>query len=70
MESLGQGESPSLNVRVTPVRKAQVKKLAEMQDCWPSEIVRAALDAYVKLQMNGDPAVRSQLLGIARTTAE
>lgn len=70
MNSLADGVSPSVHARVTAVRKAQVAKLAELQGCKSSDILRDAIDAYVKLQMGSDPTVRSQLLRITQTTAE
>jgi len=47
MESLGTGTSPTLNVRVTAVRKAQVQKLADHRGVKPADIVRLALDDYL-----------------------
>lgn len=69
MESLGTGTSPTLHVRVTAVRKAQVQKLAEIYDFKPADIVRDAVDEYIKEKMQ-DPEIKKQLLSIARTTAE
>jgi hypothetical protein len=46
MESLSTGTSPTLHVRVTSVRKAQVQKLADHRGMKPADIVRLALTDY------------------------
>lgn len=70
MESLGTGTSPTLNVRVTAVRKAQVQRLAAIQGVLPADVVRDAVADYIKRQMDADPIVRSRMLSVARSTAE
>lgn len=70
MESLGTGTSPTLNVRVTAVRKAQVQALAEKYGIKPADVVRDAIADYIKHQMDAGPVVRSMLLAVARSTSE
>jgi hypothetical protein len=54
MHSLSSGESPSVNARVTKVRKAQIEKLADMETkahgrkVYPSDIIRQAIDEFFK----------------------
>lgn len=47
-QSLSEGTSPSINLRVTPGRKAQLKALAELEgEKDVSNLVRRLIDEYV-----------------------
>lgn len=45
--SLSTGVSPTVNARVAPVRKAQLKKLAAIRGVQPSDLIREAIDTLI-----------------------
>ena len=62
MRSLSKGESPVVPVRVTAVRKAQLKYIADLHGMKVSELLREAIDGIVAEQ---DESVRPHLIRIA-----
>lgn len=63
MRSLSSGSSPSVNARVTAVRKAQLVRLAEMDGVKTSDLVRDAVNDYLKSRMK-DGVVADNLLRV------
>lgn len=67
MNSLSTGISPTINVRVRAVRKAQLVALAKMRGVDPSAVIRDAIDDVIRATSGTE---RAEMLRVASEHAQ